>query len=70
MMSGNKTFDCVQMKNRIQRRLQRRREGMSTEEFIADVQRGLAESDSSIAAWWRQRHAQQETTEHELTAAR
>ena len=70
MMKTKKQFDCVHMKNRIQRRLQRRREGMSAGEFIADVERTLDESDSSIAAWWRERHARAGRARHELTATK
>jgi hypothetical protein len=55
MMNTEKEFDCVEMKNAIQRRLQRRRRGMSTDEFVADMDKSIAESDSPIATWWNQR---------------
>jgi hypothetical protein len=53
MMRSNKEFDCVEMKNAIQRRLQRRRRDMSTEEYIADVNKAIERSDSPAAEWWK-----------------
>jgi hypothetical protein len=61
-MIGNKEFDCVEMKNAIQRRLVRRRRGMTTEEYIADVNKSIQDSDSPAARWWkRQQKAYAET---------
>ena len=54
MMKTKKEFDCVEMKNSIQRRLQRRRRGMSADEFVADIQKSIADSKSPVATWWKQ----------------
>jgi len=53
MMIEYKDFDCVSMKNNIQRRLQRRRRGMTAEEYIADVNKSIQDSDSPAAKWWK-----------------
>lgn len=52
-MKNNKEFDCVEMKNAIQRRLQRRRRDMSRDEYIADVNKAIERSDSPAAEWWK-----------------
>ncbi len=56
MMKTEKEFDCVEMKNAIQRRLQRRRRGMSRDEIVADMDKSIAESGLPIATWWNQRN--------------
>jgi hypothetical protein len=48
-----KTFDCVEMKNRIQAELLKEREGMTDEEVRAEIKRRLETSNSPIAQWWR-----------------
>jgi hypothetical protein len=70
MMKRKKNFDCVEMKNVIQRRLQRRRRGMSTDEVISDVQRSIEESDSPAAAWWRKHEAKTTKAKHHLVTSR
>jgi hypothetical protein len=54
-MKTEKEFDCVEMKNAIQRRLQRRRRGMPTDVFVADMDKSIAESRAPIATWWNER---------------
>ena len=52
-MERKKGFDCVEMKNRIQGKLLREREGMSDEEVRSEDERRLQTSNTSIARWWR-----------------
>lgn len=69
-MKMQKEFDCVQMKDAIQRRLQRRRQGMSTHEFIADMRKSIADSQSPVALWWRRLEKRQAESTRETTLAR
>ena len=48
-----KEFDCVEMKNDIQRRLHERRKSMTHAEELKDIELRLASSQSPLAAWWR-----------------
>ncbi len=53
MKQTEKEIDCVVMKNAIQGRLVARRKGMSPAEYVADVERSLAQYTAPIAAFWR-----------------
>jgi len=52
-MKTSKSFDCVQMKNAIQEKLQARRAGMSEAQREDDMTRQLDSSDSPTARLWR-----------------
>jgi|GEM_PF-1549998 len=52
-MKTPKHFDCVQMKNDIQEKLQARRGGMTEAQRMADTDRQLDSSDSPMAKLWR-----------------
>lgn len=52
-MNGEKSFDCVEMKNRVQRELQEEWKGLTGEEIEKRIERELATSDSTSARWWR-----------------
>ena len=52
-MQTVKAFDCIRMKDDIQRRLQKTWRGASGEEVRLRVKRDLATSDSDVAKWWR-----------------
>lgn len=52
-----KAFDCVEMKNRLQRELRRKMAGMTPEEEREYRRNLLATSDAPIAQWWRERNA-------------
>ena len=52
-MSPNKTFDCVDTKNRVQQELQAEWKGLSGAEIQDRIERDLATSDSPAARWWR-----------------
>jgi len=52
-MKTTKTFDCVIMKNKIQARLLKERQGMSDAEVNALVQERLRTSKSPVAQLWR-----------------
>ena len=58
-MKATKTFDCVALKNGIQAKLLKEREGMTDAEVRALVQRRLQSSDSSVARLWRKLTARQ-----------
>lgn len=49
----NKSFDCVEMKNRIQQELREQRAGMTDEEIEVQMERELRTSSSPIAQLWR-----------------
>jgi hypothetical protein len=49
----SKVFDCVEMKTRIQARLQAEWAGLSNEQVRERIQQRLAESDDPLAQWWR-----------------
>ena len=51
-MKKDKAFDCVEMKNEIQRKLQAERQGLTGEELIQRIRKDIEESDSPIAKWW------------------
>lgn len=53
MTKPKKEFDCVEMKNNIQRLLRERYKGMSAEQIREHVQRELETSQTPIAKWWR-----------------
>lgn len=52
-MKLQKTFDCVQMKNEIQSRLIKEREGMSDVEIEKAMEKKLKTSQSPVAELWR-----------------
>jgi hypothetical protein len=52
-MKINKEFDCVKMKNDIQRKLYERRKNMTHEEEMQDMNNVLNNSRSVSAEWWR-----------------
>lgn len=53
MKRTDKEFDCVEMKNAIQKRLVSRRRGMTGEAFIRDVEATLARSSAPVVQFWR-----------------
>ncbi len=53
MQSKTKTFDCVAMKNEIQRKLLERWKGLPEEEIREQIRHDLATSDSPSAKLWR-----------------
>ena len=52
-MKPKKTFDCVEMKNAIQARLRKQREGLTDEEVRRQIAEFLATSDDIVARKWR-----------------
>jgi len=52
-MKEKKDFDCVEMKNAIQAKHRKEREGLTDQEVRQLVSRRLATSDNPIAQWWR-----------------
>ena len=52
-MKKPKDFDCVEMKNAIQRELLEQRAGLSDQEVRARIRHDLETSQSPIARWWR-----------------
>ena len=52
-MIMKKSFDCVEMKNEIQRRLHEERKGMTPSEIKVAVEEKLEKSQAPIAQWWR-----------------
>ena len=59
MVDNDKTLDCVEMKHQLQQRLLEKWKGKSDEEIEAQFQRRIAESQDSLAAWWRRVREQQ-----------
>ena len=53
-MPKTKTFDCVEMKNRIQAELREEYEGLSEDEIAARRRAWLETSDDPVARKWRQ----------------
>ena len=45
-MKKDKEFDCVEMKNEIQRKLQAEWQGLTDEELIQRIRKDIEESDS------------------------
>jgi hypothetical protein len=52
-MRPRKTFDCVEMKDRIHARLEEKWQGLTDEEIRAAIARELNTSDAPVARWWR-----------------
>ena len=52
-MGKTKAFDCVAMKDEIQRKLREKHKGMTDEEIRDRFLRELETSNSPIARWWR-----------------
>jgi hypothetical protein len=52
-MKAKKTFDCVAMKEAIQKKHAKEYEGMTDEERWLTVERKLAESEDIVAEKWR-----------------
>ena len=69
-MKANKAFDCVSMKNEIQRKLLARYRNMTEAEVTADMRRRLQSSRSSIGRLWRRLRAGGAPGRHARTVAR
>jgi 5-bromo-4-chloroindolyl phosphate hydrolysis protein len=54
-MTKNKDFDCVEMKNEIQEKLQKLREGMTDEEYRGYIKKTLDEADGVIGRIWKEK---------------
>ncbi len=52
-----KDFDCVEMKNEIQQKLQKEWEGLTFEQIQDRIQHHLSTSDDRLAQWWRRANA-------------
>lgn len=48
-----KTFDCVEMKNAIQRKLSEEWKGLSDDEIRRRIHHRLETSDDELSRWWR-----------------
>lgn len=59
MAGKSKTFDCVEMKNRIQRKLREEWKDLSDEQVRERIHRHLETSDDELARWWRQVRSRQ-----------
>jgi len=68
-MKKNKSFDCVEMKNAIQAKLQKEYEGLTSEQVREKRQKKLATSEKDVALKWR-RLAQSESAKEEFRTAR
>ena len=53
MAAGTKTFDCVEMKNRIQAELLAEEKRVGGEEMARRRKAWLKNSDDPLAVWWR-----------------
>ncbi|MBN1671942.1 MAG: hypothetical protein JXR37_12965 [Kiritimatiellae bacterium] len=53
-MKTAKSFDCVQMKNDIQKKAHARRAGMTETQRLADMNKQLESSGSPMAKLWRE----------------
>jgi hypothetical protein len=69
-MKANKAFDCVAMKNEIQRKLLARYRNMTDAEQVADMRRRLETSRSSVGRLWRRLRAGGTPSQRLRTAAR
>ena len=49
-----KTFDCVEMKNRIQARLDEQYRGLTDDEIWECIKSKAATSESPVWKWWRE----------------
>ncbi len=58
-MNKKKNFDCVAMKDQIQKELLAEWQGMSNEEITSRIRTDLQESQSPLAKWWRRRSTEQ-----------
>lgn len=52
-MNKAKQFDCVEMKNEIQRKLREKHKGMTEEDIRRRFLHEMESSDSPVARWWR-----------------
>ena len=57
-MKKQKTFDCVEMKNAIQRKLREERSGMTDKQQREALREKLDTSQSPAAVWWRKIRAE------------
>ena len=60
----DKDFDCVEMKHRLQERIYVETKGMTTEEYIAYINKRITNSQF---AWFLKKEEYQELTELEKT---
>ncbi len=60
-MKKKKDFDCVEMKNEIQKRLYEERKGMTPQEEREAIENKMTTSQSPIAQWWRRVQKNAET---------
>ena len=67
-MKAEKKFDCVAMKDRIQKRRREERSGMTEKEIDAQLDSGLRTSTSPIAQLWR-RISKEKTRSNAVSAA-
>ena len=54
MKDKKKNFDCVKMKDTIQKKILQKTKGVSAAAERNSITRGLQTSSSSVAEWWRQ----------------
>ena len=52
-MKTKKRFDCLRMKDAIQAKLREKWRGLTRAEIREEISRFLADSDNSVAVWWR-----------------
>lgn len=57
-MKKQKAFDCVEMKDAIQRKLREERSGMTDEQQREALREQLDTSQSTVAVWWRKIRAE------------
>jgi hypothetical protein len=69
-MKTSKNFDCVAMKNEIQRKLLARHRNMTETEAQADIRHKLETSRSSVGQLWRRLHARGVPSRHLKTVVR
>jgi len=69
MDAMKKDFDCVEMKNQIQQKLQKEWEGLTFEQIQERIHRHLSTSDDKLAQWWRRANAQAAARQKAMEAA-
>ena len=57
-MKKQQAFDCVEMKNAIQRQLREERSGMTDKQQREALREKLDTSQSPVAVWWRKIRAE------------
>jgi hypothetical protein len=67
-MNKAQRFDCVAMKDEIQRKLLSDWKGMEDAQVVRTIRKNLSDSKSAVGAWWRRLEMKSSASDNEKPA--